>query len=398
MKLLIVSESPLEKIGQEYYAVDTWIHFIGKLSGQIETTLLCPVLTKGINSVANSDAWIFKVGNLRIEHKDWYNSFSTYYRLWIYRMKRWKKDLEQLIEEHDVVLIRLPSPSISMVFSCALRKRRPLIAVVAGNIETASDRIIHNRGLKRLFYSLLVKLLVLQEKKWVQQASLVYVYNKELAYRHRKTKGKLIRVRTPHLNEADFKYRSDTCQSQPIRLLSVCWLNPAKGLDYLLEAVSLLIKKGFNIQLEIVGKERIPGYQSELEDQAEELGIRDRVDFRGWVPFDRVGEVYCRNDIQVISSLSEGTPRCIVEGAARGLPLVSTTAGGASEVLIHEQDSLFVPPGDPKAIAGAVERLISDPILRKKLIGCGYEAARMATFEELGMQIVGEICEVARSS
>ena len=392
MKLLIINENPLEKIGQEYYSVFSWIRFPLKLAAHCErVTMWCPVTVAVDGTTPPNDGWCVKLGNLRIEDLDYYESFVQYCRLWPRRVLAWRKQADRLIEEHDAVILRLPSPMVSLVTRCARRKGRPLILIVSGNIETQSDRIVGNRGLKRLFYLTLAKLVVLQDVRCARHAALVYVYSEELKRRFEICNAHVRIMRTPHLSLDDFVQRTDTCQSGEIRLLRVCWLLPSKGLDYLLEAVALMVKKGFRLRLEIVGKEKIPGYRARLEKLAGQLGIRDKVTFSGWVPFDRIKEVYLGNDIQVISSLSEGTPRCIVEGAACGLPLVSTTAGGCGDTLMHEVNALLVPPGDTVRMVAEIERIIKDKQLRLRLINEGYKMADTLTFEKLGTQFLNEI-------
>lgn len=394
MKLLVVSESPLEKIGPTYYAVDTWVRFICNLADHFdEVTLVAPVKVVDVTEKTQppKDSWPIALGNLQVYHHEYYNSYLTYYKYWPTHVLKWRRAFNALINRHDAVLLRLPSPMVSLISRIAQKKKRPLAVLVAGDLRGASDRIQYSKGPKRWLYIFLANLLVAQEVWGGRRASLICAYSGELAQRHRNTSGKIIKFRTPHLTERDFLYRDDTCKEKNIKLLSVCWLNPNKGLEFLLDAVALLINKGYKIQLEIVGKERIPGYQAQLEGKALELGILDCVTFVGWVIFDEMSEVYFRNDIQVISSLSEGTPRCIVEGASRGVPLVCTKAGGSADILTHEQNALLVPPGDAQAISDAIERLVVDGDLRRGIIKEGYESAREVTFERLGLQVVEEI-------
>ena len=232
---------------------------------------------------------------------------------------------------------------------------------------------------------------LLQENWCVKQANLIYTYSNEIALRYRKDNDQVKLMQDPLLQSKDIIHRDDTCQDDEIRLLRVCWLLPSKGLEYLFEAIALLLEKGLRVRLEIVGKERSPGYQTELEQLVERLGIADKVDFTGWVPFDQMEEVYLRNDINIISSLGEGTPRIIAEGFARGLPLVSTTVGGCADTLTDNENAILVPPRDGKAIAEAVEKIILNGDLRRKIIVKGYQYARAATFETLGMQFLTEI-------
>ena len=143
--------------------------------------------------------------------------------------------------------------------------------------------------------------------------------------------------------------------------------------------------------LEIVGKEREAGYRETLESLANDLGVKERVKFSGWIPFDRIKEVYMRNDIQIISSLAEGTPRVIIEGAANGIPLICTNVGGNTESLISGENAMIIPPADSKAIAEAIIHIIRDAPLRQKLIKNGYALARQFSFDVLGVAIADEI-------
>jgi glycosyltransferase involved in cell wall biosynthesis len=81
----------------------------------------------------------------------------------------------------------------------------------------------------------------------------------------------------------------------------------------------------------------------------------------------------------------------VIEGFARGLPLVCTAVGGCADTLLHERDALLVPPRDAGALAGAVERMVHDGSLRRRLIQEGYQRARSVTFEQVGVRLLAEI-------
>ena len=135
MKLMIVSESPLEKIGPDYYAVDTWIRFIQHLSFHFEqTTLWAPVVVREAGYHLSSHVWHVELGDLMVEHQDYYSSFIEYYRLWPGRHMAWRKRAAQLIGEQDVVVLRLPSPMVSIVTRAARRKGKPLVVLVCGDV------------------------------------------------------------------------------------------------------------------------------------------------------------------------------------------------------------------------------------------------------------------------
>lgn len=395
MKLLILSESPLIKYRSDYYAVDPWIKIPCYLSEYCEqVTLWAPVKTSSDSEKPPKDSWRVDLKKLQIEPNDYYVRFVDYYRLLPRKFLAWQRTADRLVQAHDRVIIRAPSPMGPLLVKRANRQGRPIVFMILLNILTQSDRLITSRGPRRWLYSAIVKGLLHQEKKAVQSSKVTYVYSRELAERHRQNSRTIRMIQDPHLSLRDIVMHPDTCQEKEIRLLRLCWLIPSKGVEYLMEAVALLLQRGFPVRLEIVGQERVAGYQTSLEEKATRLGIRDKILFSGWLPFDRVHEAYLRNDIQILSSLGEGTPRCIVEGFARGLPLVCSDIGGCHDTLTHERDALLVPPADPAAIADAVARLITEKNLRKKLIEQGYATARSVTFENLGMQFLDEIKNV----
>ncbi len=395
MRLLLVHESPLEKIGEEYYAVDPWIRFPQHLAAHCDRlTLWSPVRLREAGAVPSPESWAVHSPNLRIAPHDDYHTFIGCYALWPRRVWAWRRRIRKLLREHDAVLLRHPSPLIGLVARAAVEVRKPLIVLLVGDLAAQSDRVHGSRGLKRLLYRGLARFWVGREIRWCREAALLFAYGESLAARHRSSGVPIVPMQTPHVSESDFVFREDTCVGSEIRLLRVCWLVPSKGLEILLEAVAALARQGMNVKLDVLGKERVKGYQASLQALAAGLGIADRVTFHGWIPFTRLRERYLAGDIQVISSLAEGVPRVIVEGAAHGLPLVCTASGGSADRLTHEREALVVPPGDADALAGAIRRIVENPALRRSLIHQGYRLARAAGFETKGIEFLEAIRQV----
>jgi glycosyltransferase involved in cell wall biosynthesis len=389
MKILVVSESPLQRFGNQYYAVDPWVRFIQHLATAGDVTLVAPVRSV---TVPTSDAWRLDPGALVIDHHDFYESYAGFARLWWRRRWQWARKFRRLAARHDVVLIRLPSPSLGLVMRAAGRVGTPAVLLVAGDMLAQSDRLIGSSGLRRRLYLAIMHRLVRQEVAWGRRAAAVFAYSSELAERH--AGARVHMMRTPHLLRQDIRLRDDACTSATVRVLRVAWLIPSKGIETLIDAAARLMAKGVPISLRIVGKERVSGYQATLEQRATSLGIREAIQFVGWVPFDRMAAVYDDSDIQVISSLAEGTPRCIVEGMARGVPLVSTNVGGCKDVLEDGTDAVLVEPGDATALADAIARVIDDRDLRLRLISHGYQMAEAATFETRGAAFLRELRQI----
>jgi L-malate glycosyltransferase len=104
--------------------------------------------------------------------------------------------------------------------------------------------------------------------------------------------------------------------------------------------------------------------RSELEQETQKLGLRDRVQFLG----DRrdIAALLASMDLSVVPSASESLSNVALESMAAGVPVVATRVGGNPE-LVSEQRGLLVPPDDEDALAAALERLLRDSARRATL-------------------------------
>ena len=170
------------------------------------------------------------------------------------------------------------------------------------------------------------------------------------------------------VQENEFHFRADTCQGRIIRILFVGYIRPEKGIEYLLEAVTLLDEK-VQWDLEIVGPNEFPEYRKQLDEIVKARCIQERVRWVGYVPhgkplLDRMRVA----DILVLPTLSEGTPHVLVEARANSLPCISTFVGGVPSTVRHGFDGLLVPPKNAHALARAIERMVGDGEFRRELI------------------------------
>jgi glycosyltransferase involved in cell wall biosynthesis len=117
-----------------------------------------------------------------------------------------------------------------------------------------------------------------------------------------------------------------------------------------------------------------------LAERIDELGLRDRVELRGYVPVDGgLEELYRSSHAFLHVSHTEGMPQVLIEAFAGRLPVVATAVGGVPA--LADGAALLVPPRDPDAPARELERIASDPDLRERLIDAGAERAREHTLE-----------------
>ena len=117
--------------------------------------------------------------------------------------------------------------------------------------------------------------------------------------------------------------------------------------------------------------------------RAAELGIADRVELLGYVPFGpRLLELYREAHVFVHVSLTEGVPHVLHEALASGTPLIATDVGGVRAALDEGEAGLLVPPSDGDALVAAINRLADDGELRTRLVQHGLALAGERTLEK----------------
>lgn len=138
------------------------------------------------------------------------------------------------------------------------------------------------------------------------------------------------------------------------------------GIRVLISAFELLARRHPKLRLMIAGG----GDQRPLmESIVDRLGLQSRVRLMPPVSHVRVPDLLHSIDIFAVPSVadSESFGVAAIEASACGLPVVASRIGGLPEVVIDEETGILVPPGDPAALAGALERLIESPDLRTRL-------------------------------
>jgi glycosyltransferase involved in cell wall biosynthesis len=115
-------------------------------------------------------------------------------------------------------------------------------------------------------------------------------------------------------------------------------------------------------------------YGQELRQLAAELKITDRIQFAGFCP--DVLPLLLSVDVVAHCSISpEPFGRVIVEAMLAGRPVIATRAGGPTEIVTDNQTGLLVEPGDPHALAAAIQRLLEDRQLAARIGRAGKREA-----------------------
>ncbi|HTI87714.1 MAG TPA: glycosyltransferase family 4 protein [Alphaproteobacteria bacterium] len=157
-------------------------------------------------------------------------------------------------------------------------------------------------------------------------------------------------------------------------ILAVGAVSPRKGYDVLVDALRPLADRAWRAV--IVGSlVHDPKTAERLRRQIEASGLGDRVRLTGAVSAADLAEFYATADVFVLSSLYEGYGMALADAMTRGLAIVSTTGGAASET-VPDGAALKVPPADVRALSYAIARVLADADLRRSLADASWHAGQ----------------------
>src|SRR5829696_1894388 len=141
-------------------------------------------------------------------------------------------------------------------------------------------------------------------------------------------------------------------------------IEAGKGPFVLADAMAQLRQSRQHVLVRLAG---IGPAMQEVKARVRELQLNGSWEFVG----SYSGAVGCSAfmrtlDVFVLPSFAEGTSNSVIEAMAHGLPIITTNVGGSPDLLTPDA-GILVPPGDSGALADAMQRLASDPALRKRM-------------------------------
>jgi glycosyltransferase involved in cell wall biosynthesis len=191
------------------------------------------------------------------------------------------------------------------------------------------------------------------------------------------------------LKEVEVRYDLPSNQ----RILFVSRLAKDKEIDVLIEAMTYVCAQQ-QTDLLLVGE---GDDRARLEELTEEKGLQRYVHFLGFVPEEDLPALYRAADLFAIASLCEVQSLPTLQAVATGLPVVAADATALPELVCNGVNGFLVPPGDARATAGAILRILCEPDLASQMGQASLSIARshaeVRTFEgyeNLYRQLLGD--------
>ncbi len=162
-----------------------------------------------------------------------------------------------------------------------------------------------------------------------------------------------------------------------LRVLSVGRLDPEKNPLLLADIFDRALRADPRWRLEVCGDGIL---MEALARRLRELGVDDRARLRGHVAIDDgLWDLYRSSHVLLHVSLTEGVPQVLLEAFASRLPVVATAVGGVPELVGGR--GLLVAPSNADAAARALQRMLSDQILRATLVDAAAAEIQQHTVE-----------------
>jgi N-acetyl sugar amidotransferase len=179
-----------------------------------------------------------------------------------------------------------------------------------------------------------------------------------------------------------------------VRCLYVSNTAPYKHQWHVVRAISDLRRKGYQIDLELIG-----GGSGEAQRRLEcELTkcdpLREFVTCLDYLPSSTLPSYLAKADIFIFASSCENMPNTLIEAMAAGLPIACSSRGPMPEVLAD--GGVFFDPENPSSIATAVEQLLTNPGLRMRKANRAFELAKQYSWRRCGSETWKYLVETAR--
>lgn len=175
-------------------------------------------------------------------------------------------------------------------------------------------------------------------------------------------------------------------------------LERLKGIPVLLRTAAQTAHILPDVRFVFAGRFQPTAFKSEFERLAQELDIEQRITLLGELDQETLTAWYLRATVGTLPSYYETFGLAALEQMCFGLPVIGTRAGGLSEIIQDGVNGLLVEPGDATGFAGALVKLLTDPMLRAQIGDAARERAehfRIANIlpanEQLYAWVRGEI-------
>ena len=277
--------------------------------------------------------------------------------------------LKPLKHEVDIVHVHIGSSPLELIAALLYTKlkKKPLVATYHGDVIPSRKSIAYRSSV--WIYNAVVRK-VLDSADIIISPSEYYINESIFLGKYH---DKVVSIPNGiNLEDFDIPYSKKECKEKlglPMDkkiILFLGVLHPKKGPDVLLKAMPRVLSKVPNTELVIAGDGIMRG---ELEELSEKLGIKDYVNFTGFIPENLKPLYYNSADVFCLPSRmsTEVFPMVLLEASASGLPMVVSDLNTFKCIIEDGYNGLFTKRGNKNSLADAIIYLLENEEVRKEM-------------------------------
>jgi len=292
------------------------------------------------------------------------------------RILEYWKSMKKIYAAHPgaLFMVYFPDSYIGMLAALYLKAKRVRCVVRITSNQMEEMRVRGGKWYRRILYVLIRPFYYFFVKQILRNQVQIYS-GKKLFF----SDDACYSVNSSNLRVSDI-HRRRAVEKEAYTLYYVGRFDCYKGLAHAIEAMAYIIAQ---VRLRIIGFGNADDTQRIL-DQIKASPVAAAIEMVGQVPYGpALFAAYDEADIVLVPSLYETQGKTYLEAMARGALVVASRTGGIPYIVHDHENGLLVPPGDAQAIAAAVDRLLADRVLQKKMRDSGYQTARGSTIEKI---------------
>lgn len=192
----------------------------------------------------------------------------------------------------------------------------------------------------------------------------------------------------PPMVDTDFyhPHPDRKCASEgPYTIFTAARFSWTKGWEYALQAIALLIERGFDIQYYIAGDGE---FREAILYTIHELGLDERVHLLGWLSPYQIREWLWKSDLYLLASVEEAFNNSVLQAQACGVPVVCSDAGGLPENIVDGETGLLARRRDAWDMAEKIAYLREHPALAGIMSRLAVERAQQARYDRLNSRFI----------
>jgi glycosyltransferase involved in cell wall biosynthesis len=348
MKSILIQAWVVHKFRDNYYLPYThWIYLNEIVKYYDEVCLLSPV---NVNDASNKGLVSIDFSNVYVKELPYSNSYISSVKNFYTYFATYKK-----IKYFDVSYARYPAP-FGWLQKIFLKKTNRIVHFVGDPIDAAKTNPNFNTFKKISLISFFMPEHLMY--MWACRGAKVFTNGFHLTERLTKYGVKAIPLISSTLNHNDFYFDNNKILNpESPKIVYVGYLRKAKGVETVIKAFHLIQKKYVNAKLAIVGSGEFHNHlnQMVMKDEIKNVSFLGHIDDR-----NQLNEILRSNDIFCFASLSEGSPRVILEAMANGINVISTPVGSLPDIFKNDENILFADFNDEKDFFSKIDGVISN--------------------------------------